>query len=397
MNIGENLGLIEDNFKILEEYLTAPDPDELPRTPDIIAMERQLHHGPTAKLNRRHPQGLDRWSRVHAHDQKAIGTLGYWPNLFKGQQINRASTPFNTFAVLLPENIHLRVMHRLFELTVGSKEVSEDIIDGFNNTPAFSTNDEHELSWEVRYPDFHAYCETNDLPGNLTDYAVFCLENKISFGVSSAHLERLADVGEFTAGLSLAVAARKGRTYLENFKLMVNKNMTRETYKKIPISWLLSWGLTPYWGLPPGKGPEDNAISDEIMEQVNIEVVRQFVRDQTLGSVALGFVPAGSRPGEATDPETGKTILKLKQSFTDSFAYRCKGGVIIANRVGDKVEIGHVIEQSDQFERRVSRNEFVDKINRAHALQAVKLTGQPAAHTAISPANKDELIVVREA
>jgi hypothetical protein len=194
----------------------------------IIELEKRLHHGPRGRKGKgAYRLGLDKWSKDHSHGVQHIGTLPYMPDLIRPQRFERASTPINKFALRLPESAYLKTYRFFYNHAVGSEEVAKNIIESFNTTPAFPESRE-----------------------SLVDYAIDCLDNGVSFGISSAHFDRLSDVADFGAGLSLAVAARKGRKYISNFKLLVNKNMTRETYKNIPIPLLISLGMVAYWGLP---------------------------------------------------------------------------------------------------------------------------------------------------
>jgi len=332
-------------------------PDEggiVERNAALIQRERQLHHGESGKRNRKNPRGLDSWSKTHASQVDGIGRLPYWPDKIKSQRLDRPAGQINRVALWLPETTYLKTFRKLYGVAVGSQSLAGEIIDGFDETPAFV-----------------------DSSQSVTDYAIDCLESDISFGISSGHLDRLSDIADFEAGLSLAVAARKGRKYIENFKLLINKNITRESYKKIPLPLLISTGLVAYWGLPPGESMEEHGISEEIAREVNQLMIDQYRQDRKLGAVVLGFVPSGSRAEKQIDPVTQKLVaLRLKEAYTGSFMIRCAGGIIPANRIGNEFRIGQVIElQSDG--KKKNKPQLVDDVNMAHAAQGARLSGVP--------------------
>jgi len=345
-------------------------PYKPPRTLDVIATEKKLHHGPSGKRNRKNPMGLDRWSKKHKHEVRHIGSVPYWPSLFPDQMVNVPYREITAASVFLPEAAYLRAFKKFYDISVGSCELADSIIDSFDTTEAFADGSGR----------------------SITDWAIECLENDISFGITSAHIDGLSDIADMEAGLSLAVAARKGRKYINNFKLLINKNMTRESYKKIPLPWLLSIGLVPYWGIPPGRSLEGNGIPDEVAAEINKLMIEQYKKDRKLGSVALGFVLAGSRPDEITNSITGELEqLMLPEAYTGSFAARCDGGIVVANRVERNFEISNVIDVTKK------RGELVDELHNEHATQAFRLKGIPVGYIALSGESMGKEVIVAAA
>jgi hypothetical protein len=366
---------IKDAASALENFFLEYSDDlnshERVRTLDVIEKEKRLHHGPSGKRSRRNPLGLDRWSRNHARDVKHIRSVPYMPGVLSDQVFNKPARQITRASIYLPESAYLKGFKKFYELSIGSKELAENIIDGYDNTPA-----------------------QDGSGGSITDWAVDCLDEGLSFGLNSGHLDNLTDVADMEAGLSLAVAARKGRKYVSNFKLLINKNMTRESYKFIPLPWLLSIGLVPYWGLPPGKSASENGITDDLLVEINKLVIDQYWSDRKIGAVALGFVLGGTRVIKVADPATGKIQkLMMPEPYAGSFASRCEGGLVIANRVKDNVEISSVVNVSDNG-RRKNRGQLIDELHRIHAEQASRLTGHPAGYIALSGDTEGKEILV---
>jgi hypothetical protein len=366
---------VKEASLVLEEYfLKYSDslaPSERARTLDVIDMEKRLHHGPSGRRSWRSPKGLDRWSKVHQKQVKHIRSLPYLPSVFPDQMINKPSGRITRASIYLPETTYLKGFRKFYDLSVGSQELAQQFIDGFDSTPAFDDSSE-----------------------SLTDWAINCLDNGLSFGVNSGHIETLSDVADLEAGLSLAVAARKGRKYIENFKLLVNKNMSRESYKFIPLPWLLSVGLVPYWGLPPGQSATENELEDDVVTEVNKLVIDQYKNDRKLGSVALGFVLGGTRVIKIKDSVSGQVqSLMMPEAYAGSFAGRCGGGIVVANRVKNEFEISGVVNIS-QNGRTKPRGQLVDELHNIHAHQASRLTGIPVGYTALSGETEGKEVLI---
>ena len=343
-----------------------------------LVKEKRLHHGEGIVRDTTNPKGLDRWSRKHEAEVRDIRALPYWPSIFGSQRINQPSRPMNKILhFMLRETTHLKAQERIFAKIVGSTALANDMIERFETTPAFEGLD--DLS--------------------LVDYAIFCRENGISFGLNSVHPDpdKLTDIADFAGGYKYAVARRMGLRYTDNFRLLVNKNMTRESYKHIPIAtfgWLC---MTLYWGLPPGGSAVENGISEESLRDVNVALSQQYREDREKGSIALNFVTTGTRAKwQGGQPHNPERII-LGECYTESFMTRCVGGLIAANRIGDRFEVSPIIETTNDgslkadFERMgpvkhlpefnqkrldtKNRFELADEVTRVNAEQVARLSG----------------------
>jgi hypothetical protein len=128
------------------------------------------------------------------------------------------------------------------------------------------------------------------------------------------------------------------------------------------------------------------------MKEVNHLLVEQYKLDREAGAVALAFVPAGSRPNKVIDAQTNELeSMQLKQAYTGSFMIRCAGGVIIANRIGNEIEVGSVIP-IEAGGKKKTKAQLIDDINLAHAAQGARLAGVPVSFE--SELNSGEVITV---
>lgn len=335
MAIQETFVEAEKNFLAL---LDNPDQLIVHRTLGVIALEKELH----AKLGP--------WSQNHKQRYKAIGTLPYLPAVFKDQMINLTGREIASWAI---SPIH----HQAYIKAVKSAEVANHIINDFELTPAF---------------------EEADSP-SLVDYAAQLLEEGGSVAVATGHLDSLGDISDFTDGLNLAVSKKYGARYSDRFKVVVNKLMTRETMLRVPIPHLLSIGLAPRWGLPV-VGAEKWGVPPEAQEMVNGLLAKTLVSEQRQRGQVVGIVPAGSAANQIKNPYT-QELEKLIFPYSDAAAalFARYDGIIPANRWGDEIKIGSVINVAKPkgISSRQYGHEVTDHLNYILALQASELAGVP--------------------
>jgi hypothetical protein len=304
------------------------------------------------------------WSADHQARYSHVGTLPYRPKLFPDQQLEKASRSINRAALWLPETAYLKGMEKIFASAVGSRALAETIIAGFEYTPATPLGS-----------------------ASLVDHSLECLENGQSFGITTGHIDRLTDVAELTQGLSLAVSRRVGRKHIGSFKVLVNKNMTRETFFRVPAAWLGTLGLGIYWGSPLGESAEKNNLSEEAIAEINKRFSQAFMKDKKKGAVALGFVPSLSGMKKTEDP---LEFEMRDAAYSASVIGHCEGGVIPANRYGDEVIFGSVIETKRGDDETLSKKDFnrqlADKVALELVEQTKELTGAPVTYRKLEDA-----------
>ncbi len=368
MSDNENSVVFERVIDNFEEYFMGP-PMGQSDAALINELEHKLHYGSTGKRQWRNPRGLDGWSKNHSENVPHMGKLPYWPEFFKDQRVDVPNRSIGRLSKL-PDKYYLKSFEYFYAKAVGSRALANSIIETFDTTPAFP--EEGSLS--------------------LTEYAIDCLKNDISFGVVSGHADRLSDIADFTGGISLAVARREGKKYLDNFRLLVNTNMTRETYRGIPIAWLISVAMGAYWGLPPGESIGEYDIPKDVMDYVNKILIDCYRSERKLGAVVLGSVPAGARMVKVFNKNTDALEqMDFKDCYTGSFMTRCEGGVIPTNRVEDRIEIGPVIKVDK------NKNVLTDRVMQVLAGQVVRLANVPVGYKALSGENAGQQVILRPA
>jgi hypothetical protein len=258
---------------------------------------------------------------------------------------------------------------------VGSTAVANTIIEGFGTIQA---------------------SEDGEDPRSLTEYTIDFLGSGsgkspkeisgekrpggMALGITSAHLDRLSDITDFTAGLNLSVAKEKGRKYIDRFGFVINKNTTRETYMHLPLPWFASFGLEEYFGIPPGKSADKYGLDEEIIKYVNGRMSSAMLRDKKeKDRVVWGIVPAGSGMTPVHNESTGalEKLVMGDTSYTSALLARCEGGVIPASRYGDEILIGSTVptEREEGTRKKDFEKTLADRVVRELAKQAFELTG----------------------
>jgi hypothetical protein len=347
-------------------------------TPQQEAIQDRLH------------QGFSSWTAEHSQRYPLMGVLPYWPNVFRDQRIDEPYKPVNKAAQFLSRNeatdsklarpaiylgklAYLKALRETYAQSVGSKATANSIIYAFQATPAFGE--------DLNSP-------------SIAEYAVECLADgrDNTIGLTSGHLDRLSDVGEFAGGLTLAITEEHGLKYIDRINMLVNKNMTRQTYKTrhipVPVPWLITTGAGAYWGIPPGESAQKHGISEADAGVANTIISRRFATDKKKRDMVFAYVPTGSGAVKVTDA-TGEVVrLRLKDaSYTSPLTVRCYGGIIPVNRYGNNIVVGSVIKnyKPDGTKKKEYEKILTDNVMEELALQAHELTGLPVEYTKLYP------------
>jgi hypothetical protein len=328
--------------------------EKLPGSPDAVRLQPRLN------------KGFKSWSHDHEERFEHMGTLPAIPSIIRSQRIDNPKKGITRAAIYLPETAYLRLLRSGYEKAVGSRALANTIIGCFQATPAFANGE------DIR---------------SFTEYAIDFLDESnprqeagsMALGVASAHIDRLSDISDFTAGLSLSVAEEKGRRYVDRFGFIINKNTTRETYRGIPLSLFTSLGLIAYHGIPPGESATKHGIDQEVIKYVNRLLSGAMLRDKKeKGRMVWGIVPAGKGMTSVRNEVTNEPELEMGDtSYTSSLWLRCEGGVIPANRYDNEIIIGSIIPtgRPEDIKKNDFDNILADRVARELAMQAFQLTG----------------------
>ena len=251
-----------------------------PRTDQALARKR-------ASLELALHRGLGRWARQHAERYPSVGVLPYAPSRYPDQAIDVALSHTRR-----PTNHQLEAL-RQFYLGASAGTAS--------SLAAFTTSRPGEI-------------DTGTAIRNL-------VEAGRRVAVLSAHAERLDDVGELLG--AVAVAAGTPDFFPLN-SVILNKVMSRETFRGTPVVDLLQPYANIYWAIPDSGNARRWHIPDEAVRYVNLRMVRALLRGLRTGA-AVTFAPAGSamitHRNRSGDPETlefpliGSATKKLLRRF----------------------------------------------------------------------------------
>src|SRR5262249_40368959 len=116
------------------------------------------------------------------------------------------------------------------------------------------------------------------------------LEAGKNVAILVSHAGGFEDMGVFAGAVSVALEqpeliARSG--------VIVNKVMTRETYKGHPIRDLYRYFANVYWVIPDTESMARWGLDDDLARYVNVNATRALVSDMKQG-VVLTFAPGGS-------------------------------------------------------------------------------------------------------
>lgn len=340
----------------------------------MIMRSEQTRSAPL-ELERGMHKGFGPWSQKHSERYSNIGVLPYRPWLYTDQKIKKASRKISRLAIYLPETAYLKSARKVYARAVGSAALAEQIIDGYHRRIALEG------------------VSVMSIP----QYAISCMEEESddnqygdkTLGIACGHADRLSDVGDFTSGLSQAVSDIVGTKYVERFKAVVNKNMTRETMKitignitiEVPLAWLMAYGFEPYWGMPKGESPKLYGITEEMGDAVDSRMMRQFIADKKKSGVIVTYVPSAKGLEKVVNPVSGKLdkFIMGDASFTRPLTSSCDGGVVVANRYGDDFSISAVLPniKPEEVSTKIHRQNFMDQVVEESALQIAELSGVP--------------------
>jgi len=108
--------------------------------------------------------------------------------------------------------------------------------------------------------------------------------------ILTGHADRLDDVGAFSGGVALALGdpALIGRN-----GTILNKVMTRESFKGRPMTDLMRLFGNVYWVIPDSDSARRWSIDPRAIRYVNANAMRSLVRDMREG-IVLTLAPSGS-------------------------------------------------------------------------------------------------------
>jgi hypothetical protein len=229
-------------------------------TLDLPDLERRLH------------DALGRWAEDHAQRYPDIGVLAYDPASAE-QQIGTAKSSTSDDLCAVPRDELGPLLQRGYERSMGTA----------------------------------CAAIARQIDECLGDSLQLLLREGKSVAVLTSHAERLDDIGAVAGAIALALgdASLIGRN-----ATILNKVMSRESYKGAPIATLFRHFGNVYWVIPDTESATRFGISPELSRRVNGASMRALVADMRSG-VVLTFAPSGSamRQELAPDGETARLVI----------------------------------------------------------------------------------------
>lgn len=214
-------------------------------------MERQLH------------DALGAWAEDHASRYEYVDVSDYAPKARPEQRIDSFKTPLDERILFLPAEQLQSTLQERYEAELGSS--GRAVVAAFNARGVV-------------------------LHGSLTETLIDFLRRGKSVAILSPHADRLEDIGVFAAALAIAMGDPK---LIRQNGLILNKVMTRELYRGVPMADMFLPFGSIYWVIPDTASAGRWGIPYEIKRYVNLNAMRTLLADLAQGAI-ITFAPTGT-------------------------------------------------------------------------------------------------------
>jgi hypothetical protein len=168
----------------------------------------------------------------------------------------------------------------------------------------------------------------NGVGGELRDW----LAAGRSVAVVTAHADRLHDIGTLYGAVAIALADSE---LISRNATILNKVMSREAFRGIPVAQILARFGAIYWVVPDTASAERWGISPRVSSSINARAMRALLADMRSGLV-LTLAPSGTavraelgtsgRVESLTIPQFGAATAHLLSRFDGYVAGAVWGG-----------------------------------------------------------------------
>ena len=168
--------------------------------------------------------------------------------------------------------------------------------------------------------------------------------------VLTAHADQLHDIGALCAGFAVAfddreLVARNGT--------ILNKVMSRESFRGTPIEELFRPFGNVYWVIPATASADRWGLSPEVVARINGAALRRLAEDMRAG-VLLTFAPGGSAMRRVVDEEGRLQSLVIPDVAPGTANLICRfDAYLVAALWNGRVALGPVIEITHEAKGRV--------------------------------------------
>ena len=158
-----------------------------------------------------------------------------------------------------------------------------------------------------------------------------------SVAVLATHADGLDDVGIYSGGLALSFA---DSSLVRRNATILNKVMSREAYKGVPIADLFSSFATVYWVIPESEQATRLGVAREAAAYVNTKALRALVSDMRTG-IAVTMAPTGTAMQVETDDDGGITAVRVPPLGDSTVGLMCKfAAYVVAGLWEERAALG---------------------------------------------------------
>jgi hypothetical protein len=246
--------------------------------------------------------GLEAWAREHARRYPNMGVIDYDPERYPGQSIETSRSD-----AVVDE---VATMRKIYERTMGAEGAATLAAIG---VPAL----------EVKR---------------------LLLAGK-NVAVLTAHADQLHDIGALCAGFAVTFADRElvGRN-----GTILNKVMSRESFRGTPIEELFRPFGNVYWVIPATASADRWGLSPEVVAKVNAAALRRVAEDMRAG-LLLTFAPGGSAMRRVVDDDGHLQSLVIPDVAPGTANLICRfDAYLVAALWNGRVALGPVIDIPEQ-------------------------------------------------
>jgi hypothetical protein len=246
--------------------------------------------------------GLEAWAREHARRYPNMGVIDYDPERYPGQAIETSRSD----AVVR----EVETMRKIYEGTMGA--------EGAATLAAIGA------------------------PAREVKRLLLAGKN---VAVLTAHADQLHDIGALCAGFAVAFA---DRDLVARNGTILNKVMSRESFRGTPIEELFRPFGNVYWVIPATASADRWGLSPEVVAKVNAAALRRVAEDMRAG-LLLTFAPGGSAMRRVVDDDGRLLSLVIPDVAPGTANLICRfDAYLVAALWNGRVALGPVIDIPEQ-------------------------------------------------
>jgi hypothetical protein len=310
------------------------------------------------QTERRLHRALAAWAADHAARYPSVTVSDYQPSIRPEQRIDAFKTPLDERIPLLPREQRHVLMWEHYDVGLGN--AGRAVVAAFMEPPGGSPKGRPVVQ------------ELIDL-----------LRLGKSVALLSPHADRLEDIGIVAA--ALAIAMEDPRLLMRN-GLILNKVMTRELFKGVPMVDMFRPFGNIYWVIPDTASTERWAIPDDVKRYINLNAMRALLGDIATGSLVT-FAPTGTLMQRVVDRNGALEGLHIPPIARGSLNLIARfDAYLVTAQWRDQFLLGPItpVSPSKQLGGRAKKrdaNELLEEILGSMATLTERLAGVPVSYS----------------